>query len=306
MEKIFEKNLKIRKMARFLLYILESGGILKFKNMMKKVIKNAFQKARLNVTVATLCLFCTLLFIAFGCETVKNLGSDSEDLQNSYLKSASEIWDYPVKPGMEQWRQFKSMDEMYQACQLPENIIKTLDTESLVHICYNFPAYMGLFFYNSPQDGFNVFHSHFNGIRELLQREDAGYYMLEKYKSLTVEDFDPSWSLVDKGYFAYKYMYFETLLAQPQIVQSMDAYGRKEFLQEATQKFEMKLELRDIFGGSSFMTNAWVMARILHHDNQLSSEFYSPDEIAESLQSGFLANYNLLSIYQQAKTYSDE
>ena len=258
-------------------------------------------------TVAMLCLVCAAFLITTGCrESDKSLPVDEAEKQTVSVRSSPEVWDYPVKPGMEQWRQFKSTDEMFTACQVPENILKVLDTESLVQTVYDFPAFTWFGFFNSPQAGFNSFHSHFNGVRELLERNDVGQCLLKKYQSLSVEDFDPEWSPAEQGSFSFKYQYFEILLAQPQAVKSLEAEGRKMLLMEAVKKFDMKLSMNEVFGGIAVATNAWLMARILHYDNQLTSDFYKPEEIEESLQSGRLVNYDVMSIYEQAKSYANE
>ena len=114
----------------------------------------------------------------------------------SVLNAQTEIekklqWDYPVKPGMESWKQFKSMDEMYQACQIPDNVLKQLDTESLVDICLNFPAPPLFPLYNTPQQGFMEYYTNFNGIRELFQRKEAGQYLLKRYALMSFTDFNP-------------------------------------------------------------------------------------------------------------------
>ena len=87
-------------------------------------------------------------------------------------------WDYPVKPGMEEWSKFETIDAMYQACQIPDEILKKLDTESLVDICLKFPAQPIFPFFNTPQEGFMSYYYNFNGIRELLNRKDAGQFLL--------------------------------------------------------------------------------------------------------------------------------
>ena len=215
-------------------------------------------------------------------------------------------WDYPVKPDMEEWMQLKTFEEMYQACQIPDEIIKRLDTESLVQICFDFPFFKVLFLYNSLQDGFNSFYKSFNGIHELLDRKDAGYFMLKKYASMSVVDFNPLWSLGDQGGYIYKYKYFETLLAQPQVVESLGRNGRKNLLEESIKKFDMKLSNMDLFGGSSLVMIGWVMARVLHYENRLSS-IDSPNQAIESfLASRHLVDYDLMYIYEQSRIYIHE
>lgn len=40
-------------------------------------------------------------------------------------------WDYPVKPGSEEWKKFQSSEGMVKACQIPEAVITTLSTDKL-------------------------------------------------------------------------------------------------------------------------------------------------------------------------------
>jgi len=38
------------------------------------------------------------------------------------MKNETPVWDYPVKPGMEEWRQFKTGQAMVEACQIPQEV----------------------------------------------------------------------------------------------------------------------------------------------------------------------------------------
>jgi carbonic anhydrase len=44
-------------------------------------------------------------------------------------------WDYPVKPGSEEWAAFTTGLQMQKVCQIPENILEQLSTNELVVIC---------------------------------------------------------------------------------------------------------------------------------------------------------------------------
>jgi hypothetical protein len=212
-------------------------------------------------------------------------------------------WDYPIKPGMEEWRKFKSMAEMYRACQVPESVLKQLDTETLTDICLNFPAYGVLFFHNTPQQGFDSYYSRFNGIRELLSRKDAGTYLLKKYLAASFNhDFNRLWTTVDQGRYVFKMQYFETIMAQQSVINSMTVEERQLLLKEALDKFDTKAANRDLFGGQTFAVNAWILAQVLDKDSKLPSS----RTMAEFLKSGFLANLDLEDIYKQAKLYDHE
>jgi hypothetical protein len=219
------------------------------------------------------------------------------------------IWDYPVKPGSEEWKHFDSVDAMYEACQIPDQILKKLDTQSLLEICYNYPAFMSLFVYNSPQDGFDAFYSNFNGIRELVNRKDVGVNMLKKYQSISCNDFNPLWRSEIKGGFSFKIKYFETILAQDKVLLTLDVTNQKLLMNEALLKFEEKISNNDLFGGSSITVNAWILAKILSIENKLSIQGGSltiKPEINTSLNTGLLSASDVQSVYQQVKIISHE
>ena len=131
---------------------------------------------------------------------------------------------------------------MYQACQIPEDILKQLDTESLVAICLNFPAPPAFPVFNYPQQAFLEYYSGFNGIRELFQRKDAGRYLMEKYAMMSFSEFDPLWPLYKQGQFVAHYKLVEAILSQPQVIASLDAKARKALLQETIRKLEEKFQ----------------------------------------------------------------
>ena len=48
------------------------------------------------------------------------------------LCAQKEQWDFPVKPGTEQWKSFQTPTEILKAIQVPEDILKNMSTEDLV------------------------------------------------------------------------------------------------------------------------------------------------------------------------------
>ena len=56
----------------------------------------------------------------------------------------------------------------------------------------------------------------------------------------------------------------------------------------------------------SLAVTAWVMAEVLHKDNKLPADVTEQSDAEMSLQSGLLVDYDLQSVYQQAKKYVNE
>ncbi len=214
-----------------------------------------------------------------------------------------QTWDYPIKPGSKEWQQFKSIEDMYVACQIPEKVLTDICTDSLAQLCLNYPAPLILLFFNSPQIAFDNFYANFNGIRELLNRKDAGHSLLERYAIMNFKDFNPLWTAEKQGDYTFKYQFVETILAQQQVLATLDDKGQKLLLKEAMNKMDQKLSRNDLFGGNSLNINLWVITKILHKQNKLQTKFSNQLEIEKSLKTGQLVDYDLLTIYKQAKNY---
>ena len=216
-------------------------------------------------------------------------------------------WNFPIKPGSVGWNQCNSAEEIFEKLNIPENVLKELDTESLVQICLDYPAATAIMFvYNTPQQGFDVFFTQFNGIRELMNRKDVGHFLLKKYGSMSLADFNPLWTLEEQGDFAFRFYYVELFLVQPQSLQSLDGSERKLLLKESLQKFDIKRSRSDLFGGNSLVMTTWILAKTLQIENKLQANFSSLSNIESSLNSGFIVDFDVQSVFQQAKKYSDE
>ena len=102
--------------------------------------------------------------------------SCSMDMQNN-----CDSWDYPVKPGMEAWKQFQTHDEMVAACRIPENVLFCLSTERLTDLCWQYPLLLDIFAVNFLDDGLDYLFISFNGINELYKRTYVAECLIKRY-----------------------------------------------------------------------------------------------------------------------------
>jgi len=253
-----------------------------------------------------LCAICALFFTVKSCKNPEISLNDIEEeqLQIPLTRSGELVWDYPVKPGMPEWSQYKSIDAMYQACQIPDDILKNLDTESLVELCLNFPVRILFPLYNTPQQAFMQYYSNFNGIRELFKRKDAGQYLLEKYSSMFLAEFNPLWESHQQGRFINHYKFVESILSQPQVIASLDTEGRKALLKEATNKMDEKLLKTDLFSGFSLEINLWVIGQILYSENKQALGDFNQQNFQLSMSTGMLSYIDADLLYKLAKNYA--
>ena len=192
-------------------------------------------------------------------------------------------WDYPIKPDMPEWTEFKSLNEKVAACQIPDSILSRLSTECLTKVCLQYPLLYDIFAFSSYPAGFDRIFYEFNGIRELFEKEKAPVELLKHYngKILDMSILDNSTTPnLEKGYFIMSISALEVLLYG--YSQKVDAARESyiEILRCLTVGYEKKLEYTDYFKGSGFASNFFARANIIVKINP-ESIYMIPTEILD-------------------------
>jgi hypothetical protein len=182
-------------------------------------------------------------------------------------------WDYPVKPGTEEWENFKSATEMLESCQIPNTVLTALSTEDLTDICLNYPLLYDVFAFTKKNEGFNKIFNDFNGLRELYARKNSADELLKRYDNLLCRmDFDK-----DEFSAVLTVSILELLLAHIDSQITEDKNILKKILQSLVSGYEIKRNLysdgysHDI----SFQTNFYSRAHIIAKMDKLSPELHS-------------------------------
>ena len=96
-------------------------------------------------------------------------------------RNCGEAWNYPMKPGMDEWKQLQSNESKVNACKIPDDILFCLSTEKLTDLCLQYPLFGDIFAFNFLDMGLNQLFINFNGIRELYKRKDVANYLIKRY-----------------------------------------------------------------------------------------------------------------------------
>jgi hypothetical protein len=137
---------------------------------------------------------------------------------NNIVQAQKVEWDFPVKPGSQKWKAFKSSQEMFNSCEIPNDILKKLKTKELLDISLRYPLLLDYSASNSAFDGIkNISHS-FNGFKEFLTRKDAPKILFQNYSDNKIENII---NVDDKGDFVFKICAIELLLGQDEIISSL-------------------------------------------------------------------------------------
>lgn len=176
----------------------------------------------------------------------------------------NDAWDYPVKPGMEEWENLKTSSEMLEICQIPSDVLIKLPTEDLLKICIKYPLLINIISANNLQQGFENTTKYFNGLNELLSRHDIGNELMKSYKQLDLETnhikgFDFKFDLVSIGF-------LELFISQNSILDQLNKTQKEELLKESIKKLGQKQAL----GNSLYRqkTTGLILSRILDRNEQ--------------------------------------
>lgn len=93
------------------------------------------------------------------------------------LKFAISIFD-------EEWKALEGEEEMLAVCQIPDKLLKKLSTYELLKLTEEYPMLGDIYAANTMEEGFRNVVDSFNGLRELLSREDCLEVVCDEYDNL--------------------------------------------------------------------------------------------------------------------------
>lgn len=177
-----------------------------------------------------------------------------------FSQSPEAPFEFPFKPGILEGPKFQSHTDMIKACQIPENILKSMSTKALVRTCLQYPLFGDVFAYDNFQFGFERMSSNFNGFKELFQRSDIAESVLQEYIDLNDLVSLEAKNITEK----WRFMFLEILLSQPSIIKNLSLQKKKTLFYEAIKKFSAKMKQPEKYGCFSLTPSCLVMARLLN------------------------------------------
>jgi len=222
-------------------------------------------------------LFSALIFLSFTVYA-------QEDL----------LWDYPVKPGTEEWNKL-TLEEKRAACQIPEDILLIIPTNQLMTLCLQYPFLYDVFAFNNKLTGLDMLFANFNGIREFSKREGAAVnYMQEQYLSDIHSIPDKLNKSSSLGFsFVYQISILELLLSYSEFHGNTSQEDQKKILGSLLFGYRAKSKFPEYFQGTGFETNLFARAHILIKINPALSEKFEGIN-GSVLASGMVASAGLI------------
>lgn len=190
-------------------------------------------------------------------------------------------YEFPVKPGTEQWMKLVSSKEMDDVCVIPDQVLSTLSTKALLITCLNYPRLIDVFSADNMQAGFDFCSTHFNGLKELLNRSDLSKVLLNYYPEMDIQYYIMKG---DNGKPSFlQIAFFELLIAQDKIIKKFDDSERYELLSQAINNIEIRKSKNESLGRQ--VTTALILSRVLNVINITTFENVGNKEIYNAFNS---------------------
>lgn len=149
----------------------------------------------ITLTLSLLLLFGSLSACTQSIETAlpeskkTQVAAEQDNQEDEY--TINRPYEYPIKPGTEEWKLITSRIERAEKCQIPEDILSRLTTKALAKTVLEYPFMVDMYAWNTTSVGYQVIKSEFNGLQELEQRPD-GLETLQSMSQMRSSDGDGS------------------------------------------------------------------------------------------------------------------
>jgi len=144
---------------------------------------------------------------------------------------------------------------MVNACQIPENTLKKLNTKDLLKVCLKYPLLSDYTASNSPYEGIKNIIGVFNGLTEFINRQDCHKFLFEHYKNQNINSIQ---NITKKGNYTFDICALELLLCQKQLMGRFTKQELTEVLKTIMKKYGDKAKYAEHFGFYGKMTTAFV------------------------------------------------
>ena len=198
----------------------------------------------------------SILFIAI-C-----LGIVTYALSNNLSFQIENVSDAYVFPNYKEGK-YKDMTyiEKINDCQIPYDTLNKMSTNGLIETCLKYPFYFDMVFRETPYIGFKKTIQNFNGLNELLSREDASEELFKFYNSIDFSNISES---NDEG-LALRMRYLEYIISQNEIIYKMTKDMREDLVKICIENLMLKIEkYPDVFTVDPTLL---IIGRILSIDN---------------------------------------
>jgi len=187
-------------------------------------------------------------------------------------------WDYPLKPGTQDWSLLHNQRSKVQACQIPDDILTTLSSDDLIVLYLKYPLLFNILSFSTLHKGMDKQNLNFNGYNELTSSSNEPHLPFYRHLNISPDNFDPNWTSIRKGSFAFNIISLELILSQNEILQKLTYTDKKLLLTDAITKLDVKRKYVQVHDYLGLKSSCYLIISLLQEFNKVN-QFSSPDQL---------------------------
>jgi hypothetical protein len=231
-----------------------------------------------------------LIVVAVSFLLLAECEHDSKCCSCLEAEGKSDKYDYPIVPGTPEWLNLQSGEEMYEACQIPADVLAEMCAVGSVDSWLSYPLRSNIFTWPHPKLGLDRITENFNGLNKLLNTPSTSEVLFKKYPGLDPSGYDANATGVEKGRYAVDLFILELTLSQFQIIDNLSEAQLIALVKEALRKRLLKLADPVYLGATDknalyHSSDVYIMAHCMIHGN------YAPFMLELSTDNIALSNF---------------
>ncbi|SKC56235.1 hypothetical protein SAMN06298215_1676 [Bacteroidales bacterium WCE2008] len=185
-----------------------------------------------------------------GCqkENVSEVSDAGNSINEQVVEATiTEPVTYLADTDFDSWTSIASIEDRFEACNIPESEARSMTDEALMKSVINYPLNYLIFAYNNPEDAVRKVIENSNVHKELVRRAGSADAILDAFASTTVSDME---SMRTKDYcnVTYSDEIFLDYFVNPEFIPALESKEASVTLQSiADKKIEARLANEEVY-----------------------------------------------------------
>ena len=173
-----------------------------------------------------------------------------------------QTWDYPVKPGTEEW---KKMDyqEKVQRSQPSSEILKNMNTKELLDCCLEYPFNRDILLFNNPNERFLEVFNNSAVWKEFISRKDAFAVFSKFYTRKSLDDIAKITNENIRNSERFQLYFLEKVVAETSFIDNLSISDKKNLMRIILNVHLEKRKYPDEYVGFAYNSSLSALYRVL-------------------------------------------
>mgnify|MGYP003631367297 CR=1 FL=1 len=211
-------------------------------------------------------------------------------LSFSPLFSQEVDWEYPIRPGSEEWATLPTTADRVKAIQVPENVLTKLSDKQLLKLILDYPFFNSYTLSDNPFDGFQRTMVTLNAYGQLKSRPESLQLILEYYNGMDFSQINRLGESAEIGRFALRVSAIELMITDFSLEKNLSLEESEKLLEGVSKKYAEKSVNETELLGLGKLTTAFLAATVINGQATLKNRINEKEELDR-----FVANIQVVN-----------